>query len=449
MKELLRLYFRTPLVARILGGFLIGSAIGILLWWSVGEAARAAEPAWKAYVEPFGAVFVNMLKMIVIPVIFFSLIVGSASLPIKKLGRVGLKVIGWYFFCSFLAAGVGVGLALTINPGSGAGLEGWQTIVGGLEETQTAELQAKAETEGTFRALLLSMFENPFSALANGRFLPLIVFAIMFGLAIRVLIEASRDARQVEQLENLLGIVVAARDGMFKLVDWILEYSPIGVLALSIVNFGVYGPAIVGPYISVTLGVIGGIMAMVVVVYSALLIVTTRRNPVHVFSRIQEAMIMAFMTRSSAATLPVSLKVAEEDLKIREELASFSLPLGATINMDGVCIHLPMFAVLAANMFLEVDLSAATLIALVMTTVLASIGAGGVPGGSLMLLFIILETMGLPADKVAVIVALALGINPILDMFETMNNITGDLVCTYVVADNENLLSTADTHAGD
>ena len=148
---------------------------------------------------------------------------------------------------------------------------------------------------------------------------------------------------------------------------------------------------------------------------------------------------MAFITRSSAATLPVSIKTAQEELNIHSELAGFSLPLGATINMDGVCVHLPMFAVLAANMFgLQLNLSG--LLILVITTVLASIGAGGVPGGSLMLLFIILETMGLTGEQVSVVVALALGINPILDMFETMNNVTGDLVCTFAVAHNEGLV---------
>ncbi len=467
MKKLLRWYFRKPLVLRILSGFIVGSVIGILLWWGSSRMGYAVAPALETYVEPFGSVFVNMLKMIVIPVIFFSLIVGSASLPIKKFGRIGLKVIGWYFFCSLLAAGVGVSLALAINPGSGAALEDWKSMTSGAKEARESvpeakavekapegEPEAKSEqeaqeskpdtkpvTEGTFRQLLLSMFENPFEALANGHFLPIVVFSIMFGLAIRIIIETSKNAEQVTHLESLISILGVARDGMFKLVDWVLQYSPIGVLALSIVNFGLYGPKIVGPYISVTLGVIGGILVMVIVVYSILLRIMTKQSPFRVFKRIQEAMIMAFMTRSSAATLPVSLKVAEEELKVRPEFASFSLPLGATINMDGVCVHLPMFAVLAANMF-GLHLTAAGLILLVMTTVLASIGAGGVPGGSLMLLFIILGTMGLNQAQVAVIVALALGINPILDMFETMNNITGDLVCTYVVAENEKLLDT-------
>jgi Na+/H+-dicarboxylate symporter len=260
----------------------------------------------------------------------------------------------------------------------------------------------------------------------------------MFGLAMRVLIEAGSEQR-VSRLEMLGSLLEACRDAMFKLVEWILEYSPIGVLALTIVNFALYGPSIVGPYVSVTAGVVLGIITMVFVVYPLLLWAVTRHNPLGVLKRIKEPMIMAFITRSSAATLPVSIKTAEEELKIRNELASFSLPLGATINMDGVCVHLPMFAVLAANMF-GIELTLGSLTLLVITTVLSSIGAGGVPGGSLMLLFIILETMGLSGQQVAVIVALALGINPILDMFETMNNITGDLVCSYVVATNEGLV---------
>ncbi len=223
------------------------------------------------------------------------------------------------------------------------------------------------------------------------------------------------------------------------MVDWILEYSPIGVLALSITNFGLYGPNIVGPYISVTLGVITGILMMVFVVYPILLFAVTRQNPYRIMKGMDEAMITAFITRSSAATLPVSLHTVQEKLKVRSELASFSLPLGATINMDGVCVHLPMFAVLAANMF-HIPLTLTGLIVLVITTVLASIGAGGVPGGSIMLLFIILQTMGLDSTQIAVIVALAMGINPILDMFETANNVTGDMVCTYTVAHNEKLI---------
>jgi Na+/H+-dicarboxylate symporter len=178
---------------------------------------------------------------------------------------------------------------------------------------------------------------------------------------------------------------------------------------------------------------------MVFLVYPALLFIVTRKNPYVIMKGMEEATITAFITRSSAATLPVTLRTIEEKLKVKNELASFSLPLGATINMDGVCVHLPMFAVLSANMF-NIDMTMGQLFVLVILTVLASIGAGGVPGGSLMLMFIILGFMDLTGVQVSVIVALALGINPILDMFETANNVTGDMICTYAVADQEGLI---------
>jgi Na+/H+-dicarboxylate symporter len=282
------------------------------------------------------------------------------------------------------------------------------------------------------------MFANPFQALANGDFLPMIVFAILFGLGLRVCIEAA-GGQEAGRFERVVELAEVVRDVLFRIVDWILEYAPIGVVALSMANFSLYGPAIIGPYVKVVGGIIAGIALMIVAGYGGLIAVFVRTNPLPILARTREAMLTAFVTRSSAATLPVSLQVAERELDVREEVAAFSLPLGATINMDGVCVHLPMFAVLAANLF-GLELSVGSLLFLVITTVLAAIGAGGVPGGSLMLLFLILDNLGLGPDKIAVVVALALGVNPILDMFETMNNVTGDIVCTHVVAENEGLV---------
>jgi proton glutamate symport protein len=437
MGRLLQAYFRTSLVLRILIGLALGSLVGIALWY----ASRGAEPTPAErivpYVLPFGQVFVHMLRMIVVPIIFFSLVSGASSLPIRRFGRIGVRVIGWYLLTSLLAAVLGTCLALAINPGAGSDLGGWQKLAQ-LKMQEADSIAKEIPTQGTLAQILLNLFRNPFEALAQGNFLPIIVFSILFGLAMRVLIE-SGDAQKAARLKLLGDLLEACRDAMFKLVDWVLEYSPIGVLALTIVNFGLYGPSIVGPYVSVTLGVVLGIAGMILVVYPILLWLMTRRSPFEVLKRIRAPMIMAFITRSSAATLPVSIKTAQEKLGIHSELASFSLPLGATINMDGVCVHLPMFAILAANLF-GLHLTLGALIVLVMTTVLASIGAGGVPGGSLMLLFIILEGMGLSGQQVAVVVALALGINPILDMFETTNNVTGDLVCSYAVATDQGLL---------
>jgi proton glutamate symport protein len=438
MKRLFTWYFSVSLVLRIFVAFISGSCLGGLLWYISSASEQPFVLSLLPYITPFGTVLINMLKMIVIPVIFFSLVVGSASLPISRFGRIGLKVLGWYLFCSVLAAVVGVVLALIFNPGGNADLAGWEQLVQTISQQTGGIDRSTAHGQG-FVTLLLDMFQNPFEALATGNFLPIIVFSILFGLGIRVSIESAREEEFIRRLNMLVDLFCAVRDAMFKLVDWILEYSPVGVFALSVSNFSLYGPNIVGPYIRVTVGIVLGILVMIFVVYTLLIVVVTRRNPVTVLKGIEEAMITAFITRSSAATLPVSLRAATEELRVKNELASFSLPLGATINMDGVCVHLPMFAVLAANMF-GVELTASKLIVLVLTTVLASIGAGGVPGGSLMLLFIILQAMGLGADSVAVIVALALGINPILDMFETANNVTGDIVCTFTVACHEGLI---------
>lgn len=438
MMRLIRAYVSTSLLARILGGFILGAIAGGALWYLSLLWGKPIAQNMVPWLSPFGTVFVNMLKMIVIPVIFASLVVGAASLPVNKFGRVGLKVIAWYFLCSFLAAGVGVAIALAVDPGSGADLGNWKAMAGALS-SKAQDVASRAVTSSSFRDLLLNMFQNPFKALAEGNFLPIIVFSILFGLALRVLMEGSDDGVLKERLQALLEMFDAAREVIFKIVDWVLEYSPIGVFFLTLVNFSIYGPKIVGPYVSVLLGVIGGIIIMVLVVYPLLLLVTTRQNPFRIIRHMEEASLMAFVTRSSAATLPVSMKVSTEELGINEEIASFSLPLGATINMDGVCVHLPMFAVLAANIF-GINLTAGELVVFVITTVLVSVGVGGVPGGSVMLLFIILQTMGLSNPQVAVIVALALGINPILDMFETMNNVTGDMVCTYAVAKQEGLL---------
>jgi Na+/H+-dicarboxylate symporter len=439
MRALFRWYISKPILLRIIAAVLIGSAAGIVLWYISATTGNPVATKAMPWISPFGMVLVNMLKMIVIPVIFFSLVVGAANLPISRFGSIGLKVIGWYLLTSFVAAVIGVFIALAVDPGSGAAIEGWQEIAKSLGGT-AANIAGEAQSGGSFVDMLVGMFQNPFQALSSGNFLAIIVFALLFGLSIRIVIEkAADDPTRAAKMEMLISFFSGICDAIFRMVDWILEYAPIGVLALSIVNFGVYGPNIAGPYVKVTLGIVFGILCMMLIAYPVLLAIVTRRNPYSAMKRMEQAILTAFITRSSAATLPVTLRTAEEKLRVRNELASFSLPLGATINMDGVCVHLPMFAVLAANMF-GMQLGVGQLVVLVITTVLASIGAGGVPGGSLMLLFIILGNMGLDGAQTAVIVALALGINPILDMFETANNVTGDMVCTYAVASTEGLV---------
>ncbi len=441
--SLLRSYLRISLVTRIIVGFLLGAAIGGLLWYaSVAFGAKDAVQQAMRYASPFGTVFISMLKMIVVPIVFFSLVGGAASLPLQKLGKVGGKVIGWYFATMTFAAVLGITLARFVNPGSGASLEGWKELVKqfGSQAQSVVTSAAPKSLVDILEKLLLDFFQNPFNALANGNFLAIIVFAILFGISVRLVLEATDDPAIKAKMTMVIDLFDAAMLAMNKIIDFVMNYSPIGVFFLSMVIFSVYGPVIIGPYVTVLIGVAAGILGMIFIAYPILIAVVVRENPYRIIKQIREAMLMAFVTRSSAATLPVSIKVSEENLKVNRELASFSLPLGATINMDGVCIHLPMFAILAANMF-GIHLGFGDMALMVVTTVLAAVGTGGVPGGSLMLLFIILGAIGLDPGQIAVIVALAIGINPILDMFETMANVTGDILCTYSVAKLEGLTS--------
>ncbi|UTD06811.1 dicarboxylate/amino acid:cation symporter [Treponema denticola] len=415
------------LVWMIFIAFIIGLVVGIVLWQTGVDVG-----GYVTWVSPFGNILVSMLKMIVIPVIFLSLISGAASLPTKEFGKIGVKVVIWYFVTSLFAAIVGSFLALAFNPGSGTSHSEWASLMS-MGSAEIAPASA-----GSLADVFLDMFQNPFKALAQGNFLAIIVFAIAFGIALKIISEKN-DAKLQEGAKLFLNIVETCKETVFKMVDWILAYSPIGVFCLTSVNFAQYGSKLFGPYIMLTLGVVIGIIAMVFIVYPIMIAVSTRKNPIKIMMQIREPMLTAFVTRSSAASLPVSLRTAKENLHISDNLSSFALPLGSTVNMDGVCVHLPMFAVLAANMF-GADIGFTALLVLVITTVLASVGAGGVPGGSLMLLFIILQNMNLDSGQIAIIVGLALGINPILDMFETMNNVAGDLVCTYCVADMSDMI---------
>lgn len=416
------------LVKKIFIAFILGLVLGLVLWLT-----KVPIDGYVKWISPFGQILVSMLKMIVIPVILLSLISGAASVPTKEFGRIGVKVIVWYLLTSLFAAILGSILALGFNPGDASSQGDWQSLIAMEDATQITPAGS-----GSLADVFIGMFQNPFQALAEGNFLAIIVFAIAFGLGLKLISED--DSKNIKSnVDSLLCIVEAAKEAIFKIVDWILAYSPIGVFALTSVNFAQFGSSLFGPYVKLALGIIIGIIIMIFGIYPLMMLVTLRENPFKVIAKLKEPMLTAFVTRSSAASLPVSLRVATENLKVSENVSSFALPLGSTINMDGVCIHLPMFAVLAANMF-GADMGFATLAVLVITTVLASVGAGGVPGGSLMLLFIILQNMGLAQPQIALIVGLALGINPILDMFETMNNVTGDLVCTYSVAKMSNLV---------
>lgn len=418
---------RKSLLYRILVGFAAGTLLGLgLSKWCQADLTARILP----YIEPFGDVLVAMLKMVVYPIILFSLVYGAASIPLRKSGRVGGMVMLWYFVTSVFATVFGVALAWLMNPS----VEGGSSLASGYMEG--AEKITSSGASSSFAEFTVGIFQNPFAALAQGQFLPIIVFAIAFGLAARCIIDAGGE--RASSVKAMISVVDGAQHAMFKLIDWVMLYFPVGVFALSTVNFARNGTLLFGPYLRIAVCVAVGVAAMMFIVYPLAIALFCRENPLEAMKRIRPAMLTAFVTRSSAATLPVSFR-SMDDLGVSRSLSSFSLPMGATVNMDGVCIHLPVFVILAANMF-GMDLSLSQVAMLCLSIIFASVGAGGIPGGSLFLLFMVLEGMGLQPDQVSLVVALALGINPILDMFETSCNVTGDNVCTYIAAKKNGMI---------
>lgn len=426
--KLFKWYTNIPLIYRNLGAFIFGCIAGLVIYKLGMVCGNGTLEKIVSILSPFGLVLVNMLKMIVIPIIFFSLIYGAASLPLKTFGKMGAGVCGWYFFTSLYAAIFGTVIAFLFDPALASAGELAGKMASQLEHIQGS----KTGAGNAFLNLILGLFTNPFKALAEGNFLPVIVFAILFGLAARVVLDTAEDARTKEIVSRMLDLIEAVQKAIFKMIDWVMGYFPIGVFALTACNFAVYGVGLFQSYFQVALCVIAGVLLMLLVCYPVAVAVICRENPYPILWKLREPILTAFVTRSSAAALPVSLKTASSKLRVRGELANFTLSLGATVNMDGVCIHLPVFAVLAANLF-GFDMTFPQILFMVVSVVFASVGAGGVPGGSIFLLFLVLGTFNLTPAQTSTIIALALGINPLLDMFETACNVAGDNVGTYVV----------------
>lgn len=426
---------KIPLIYLNLAAFICGCLAGLVLY-RVGLHHSAMLDKIIEVLSPFGNILVNMLKMIVIPIIFFSLICGAATMPAKSFGKMGAGVCGWYFFTSLYAAIFGTVMAIILNPS----LQAADKMAAGMMQ-QVESMQISTGSNGNaFVNLLYSLFSNPFKALAEGNFLSVIVFAIMFGLAARIVLDTSSDDKVKNALQTMLCVFEGCQSAIFKMIEWIMAYFPIGIFALTTCSFATYGVALFQSYLQVAACVICGIIIMIVCCYPLMIWLCCRVNPYPIIWALREPILTAFVTRSSAATLPVSMRTVEEKFHVRKELSSFTLSLGATVNMDGVCIHLPVFAVLAANMF-GFELTMPQILLLVLGIVFASVGAGGVPGGSIFLLFLVLDAINLSAAQTATIVALALGINPLLDMFETACNVAGDNIGTYVVGKKMNMLN--------
>ena len=375
-------------------------------------AGESSLPFINWWIAPIGTMFINLIKMMIVPVVFFSLVVGMTSLgDTKKLGRIGAKTVVLYLVTTAVAILIGFGIAGIVSPGTGLSL------------TSDAAVKVK-EAPSLMQVLVAMIPANPIDAMAKAQILPVIVFSLFVGIGI---VHVGGERAQL-----LMKFFDAAAEVSYKIIGIVMQFAPIGVFALLLPVVAKNGPAVLLPLMSVIGCVAVGCVIHAVVVYSSLARIWGGHTPLEFFRGMSEAMMIAFTTCSSAAALPVNMKNCQEKLGVSREVSSFVLPLGATINMDGTALYMGVCSLFIANVF-GIDLTMGQMLMIILTGTLASIGTAGVPGAGLIMLAMVLQTAGLPLEGLALVA----GIDRVLDMFRTCLNITGDGAVTIVMDQEE------------
>ncbi|MDR1875954.1 MAG: dicarboxylate/amino acid:cation symporter [Synergistaceae bacterium] len=388
----------------------IGFILGIIFGFAAGPMA-AESAALKDYVIPLldvvGKIFLTLLKMLIVPLVFSSIVVGAASIgDPKTLGRIGIRTIVLYLLTTVVAIAIGLVLGNTIRPGVGMDLAG---------------AAGTAQASKPLLEVFLDIFPaNPIDSLVKANMLQIIVFALFFGVASLFAGEKGR---------RIIGAFESIAEVMYAMTHMIMRLAPYGVFSLIAVTAAKYGFSILAPFGKVIAAVYVGCILHAVVVYSGLVLVFCRKSPLWYFRGVQEASITAFVTRSSSGTLPITIANVRDNLGVSEGISSFVLPLGATINMDGTALYQGVCALFVAQAFgLELSLSAQ--IGIILTATLASIGTAGVPGAGLIMLTLVLTSAGLPIEGMGLVA----GIDAVLDAVRTCLNVTGDTAVCAVVA---------------
>ncbi|AGA77784.1 dicarboxylate/amino acid:cation symporter [Echinicola vietnamensis] len=421
---------KIPLHTQIIIGLVLGLVFGLIV-----IKTQMSPDFTMDYIKPIGTIFINGLKMIAVPLVLASLIVGVSNLgDITKLGRIGGKTIGAYMMTTVIAVTVGLLLVNVFAPGKSLPIETRERLmeqfddVVGDKSSQAAELKEQTP----LKPLVDMVPENVFLAAAdNGSMLQVVFFAIIVGIAL-LEIPKSKASPVIAFFDGLNDVII-------KIVGYIMLIAPYGVFALMaslIVEIAGDNPdsaiELLFALLKYSLLVVAGLLLMIVLVYPTILKLFTKVKYKDFFAALRPAQLLAFSTSSSSATLPVTMKQVEEEIGVSEEVSSFVLPLGATINMDGTCLYQGVAAVFIAQA-LGLDLSLTQQLMIVLTATLASIGTAGVPGAGLIMLLIVLESIGVPSAGLALILAP----DRILDMFRTVVNVTGDATVCTVVASTE------------
>ncbi|WP_018916764.1 dicarboxylate/amino acid:cation symporter [Vreelandella zhanjiangensis] len=386
---------------------LAGLALGILAGALLGESASVF--------KPLGDIFINAIMMLIVPLVFSTLIVGITSMrDPQKMGRIGARTIGLYLLTTAFAISIGLLLSTLLQPGAGVNI----SFDGSVDASEAP----------TLASILIDLVpRNPIDALANGNILQIIVFAIGLGISLTLIGEKG---------EPLVVVFDSFAEAMYKLTGIVMAFAPFGVFGLIAHVSGQYGLEILLP-LAKLIGVVYLACALhVLVVYSGFISLLGRLNPARYLQGSLDAMMVAFSSASSAGSLPVSIRCAQQNLGVSEGVSGFVLPVGATINMDGTALYQGVVVLFIAQM-LGIELSLVDYGMIVATGTLASIGTAGVPGAGLIMLSIVMAQIGLPLEAIAVVA----GIDRILDMARTSVNVAGDIMVTTLVGKSEGELN--------
>jgi Na+/H+-dicarboxylate symporter len=412
---------RRGLTARIMIGMLAGLLVGTLIN-ALGAEGTIRDVVVDGAFHVVGAVFLASLKVLVVPLVFVSLICGTAALDdVTKLGRVGGKTLVLYVGTTALAVTLSVVAASLVRPGAGFGLP--------------AEVDFQPVEPPPLTEILINLFpSNPVQAMAEGHMLQIIVFAILFGVAVTL---AGQPGRRLLAVFSDLNAVI------LRLVMLLMSLAPYGVFCLIAKVFALQGLDAIPPLARYFFLVLAVLLFHSLFVYSLLLRGLGRIDPVTFYRKMRDPIALAFSTASSNATLPVTLENAEHRLGVDNSIASFTIPLGATVNMDGTAIMQGVATAFIAQAY-GIELGVSGYLMVVLTATLASIGTAGVPGVGLVMLAMVLRQVNLPVEGIALII----GVDRLLDMARTAVNVTGDSVVSCIVARSEGRWSEATFRAG-
>lgn len=372
--------------------------------------------------RPIGTAFMRLIKMVIVPLVFSSLLVGVASLgDIRKLGRMGGRTLGLYMLTTAIAVTIGLVVAHVLNPGGFVDEGSRAALQAEFEAAASSKTAAAGEAPSTIDNILRIIPDNPIGSLATGDMLQIIFFAMIFGIALTLLDD--KDGRPVVTFFDRV------QQAMIVVIHIVMMLAPYGVAALLADVVGTSGISLLGALLAYAVAVLVGLGLHAALVYGGIVRLLAKLPIGGFLGAVRPAQLIAFSTSSSSAALPVTMECAEENLGVSNATASFVLPLGSTVNMDGTALYQGVAAIFIAQVF-QIDLTIPQQIGIVATATMASVGAAGVPGAGMVTLAMVLTSAGIPAVGVALI----LGMDRLLDMFRTAVNVTGDLAVTASMA---------------